>query len=299
MAEDQKTKPKPEKKKAARIDLATLGGLALAMLGILGGLLLEGGKIQDIAQVTAALIVLGGTLGAVMVSMPLEVLKRATKRLVAVFLDSTLPLDSMLEEIIGYATSARKSGLVSLEQAAESIADPFLKKALTLAVDGTDLQEIRNMLMLEIEMEEAHVDAEAKVFEGAGGYAPTIGIIGAVLGLIQVMKNLANIDQVGHGIAVAFVATVYGVGLSNLFFLPAAQKIRARAHAETQRKEMMVEGVSGIVEGLNPKLIRLKLEAYTRGVVATRAKSPKKSKSDAPANASPDPAAARAPGVQA
>ena len=119
------------------------------------------------------------------------------------------------------------------------------------------------MLELEIELEEHHAEAEAKVFECAGGYAPTVGIIGAVLGLIQVMKNLANIDEVGHGIAVAFVATVYGVGMANLFFLPAASKIKARIHAEVQRKELILEGVSGIVEGLNPKLIRIKLEAYS------------------------------------
>jgi chemotaxis protein MotA len=134
-----------------------------------------------------------------------------------------------------------------------------------LAVDGSDLQEIRAMLELEIDMEEAHVEAEAKVFEGAGGYAPTIGIIGAVLGLIQVMKNLADIEEVGHGIAVAFVATVYGVGVSNLFFLPVAQKIKARAHAETKRRLLISEGIAGIVEGLNPKILRSKLEAFTPG----------------------------------
>ena len=144
----------------------------------------------------------------------------------------------------------------------------FLKKALTLAVDGTDLQEIRNMLELEMSLAEHHAEAEAKVYESAGGYAPTVGIIGAVLGLIQVMKNLANIDEVGHGIAVAFVATVYGVAVANLFLLPAANKIKARAHAETQRREMILEGVSGIVEGLNPKLVQAKLEAFARSAPA-------------------------------
>jgi chemotaxis protein MotA len=288
MPTDPTPKNKPEQKNPGRIDFATLAGLALALFAILGGLLLEGGRIGDIAQFTAGLIVLGGTLGAVMVSMPLEVLKRAAKRLVSVVRDSSPPLDGVLEEIIGYATKARKNGLVSLEQDAETVTDPFLRKALTLAVDGTDLQEIRTMLHLEIEMEEARVDAEAKVFEGAGGYSPTIGIIGAVLGLIQVMKNLANIDEVGHGIAVAFVATVYGVALANLFFLPAAQKIRVRAQNETLRKELMVEGVSGIVEGLNPKLIRVKLEAYTRGMESKPAKAAKTGKTETAASAAPD-----------
>ena len=135
------------------------------------------------------------------------------------------------------------------------------------------------MLDLEIDLEEQHAEAEAKVFESAGGYAPTIGIIGAVLGLIQVMKNLANIEEVGHGIAVAFVATVYGVGSANLLFLPVAAKIKARIHAQPQRKELIVEAVAGIVEGLNPKLIRLKLEAYA---LSAPKKRPKEKPGSAP-----------------
>jgi chemotaxis protein MotA len=257
------TKPPVKAKASSTPDIASLAGLVVAFGGILGGLLIEGGRIKDVSQFTAALIVLGGTSGAVMVSTPLRTLIGGLKRLKGVFFDSRIEIDGMIEEVIGFATKARKNGLVSLEQEAFAIEDPFLKKALTLAVDGTDLQEIRKMLELEIGLEEHHAEAEAKVFECAGGYAPTVGIIGAVMGLIQVMKNLANIDEVGHGIAVAFVATVYGVGLANLFLLPAASKIKARIHAETQRKELILEGVAGIVEGLNPKLIRSKLESYS------------------------------------
>lgn len=243
-------------------DVVSFAGLLVALGGILGGLLMEGGRIKDVAQFTAAMIVLGGTGGAVMVSMPLKTLAGGIKRFKGVFFDPKVDFESVMEEVIGFATKARKNGLVSLEQEAFGIESPFLKKALTLAVDGTDLQEIRKMLELEIALEEQHAEAEAKVFECAGGYAPTVGIIGAVMGLIQVMKNLANIDEVGHGIAVSFVATVYGVGLANLFLLPAAAKIKARMHDETHRKEMILEGVAGIVEGLNPKLIRSKLESY-------------------------------------
>ena len=253
---------KKSKSGTGKPDLASVGGLVLALAGILGGLLLEGGKLKDVAQFTAALIVLGGTIGAVLVSTPLSTLKGALRRFTGVFLDTTQPPDALIEELIGYAKQARKQGLVSLEQQALAIEDPFMQKALNLAVDGTDIQEIRKMLELQIELEEHNAESEAKVFECAGGYAPTIGIIGAVLGLIQVMKNLANIDEVGRGIAVAFVATVYGVGSANLFFLPSATKIKARAHCETQRKELILEGVCGIVEGLNPKLIRSKIEAY-------------------------------------
>jgi chemotaxis protein MotA len=257
---------KPGKKGQARIDLASIGGLALAFSGILGGLLIEGGKVKDVVQFTAALIVLGGTIGAVLVSTPLRVLRGAVRRMAGIFLDPSPDYMAATEDVIGYATKARKNGLVSLEHEADLIEDPFLRKALNLAVDGTDLQDIRRMLELEIQVEEQIAEAEARVFEAAGGFAPTVGIIGAVLGLIQVMKNLANIDEVGRGIAVSFVATVYGVGTANLLFLPAASKIKARAHAELQRKELILEGVSGIVEGLNPKLIRAKLEAYSIGV---------------------------------
>lgn len=276
---------KPKKPGAGKPDLATVAGLVLALAGILGGLLLEGGKLKDVAQFTAALIVLGGTTGAVLVSTPLRIIQGALRRFVAVFLDSTQPLDGLLEDLIAYAKQARKQGLVSLEDLAMKIEDPFLQKALTLAVDGTDIQEIRKMLELQIDLEEHHAESEAKVFESAGGYAPTIGIIGAVLGLIQVMKNLANIDEVGRGIAVAFVATVYGVGAANLLFLPAATKIKARAHFETQRKELIIEGVCGIVEGLNPKLIQSKLEAYTHGAPSGNNRKSPAAKAPQPAQA--------------
>ena len=262
------------KKASGGLDLASLAGIVVALGSILGGLVLEGGKIADVAQVTAAMIVLGGTLGAVMVATPPKVLKGSLKRMVGVVKDPVPPIADVLEEVVEYATQARKMGLVSLEESAGQVADPFLRKGLMLAVDGSDLQEIRAMLELEIDIEEARAEAEAKVFESAGGYAPTIGIIGAVMGLIQVMKNLANIDEVGHGIAVAFVATVYGVGLSNLLFLPMAQKIKARAHAESKRRVLITEGIAGIVEGLNPKLLRSKLEAFTIGSGAASGETP-------------------------
>ena len=249
-------------KKSARPDIATIAGLVLATIGILGGLILEGGNIRDVSQITAALIVIGGTFGAVMVSTPIGMLIGAGKRLRSVVMEAPSGRKEVLAEIIEFATKARKNGLVALEDDASKVADPFLKKALNLAVDGTDLQELRAMLELEIEQREHHAEAEAKVFEAAGGFAPTIGIIGAVMGLIQVMKNLSDIDKVGHGIAVSFVATVYGVGLSNLLLLPAANKIKVRAREETGRYEMILEGIIGIVEGMNPKLIAAKLEAF-------------------------------------
>ncbi len=215
-------------KPALRPDLATLGGIALALSGIIGGLVLEKGSIQDIAQTTAAMIVLGGTFGAVLVTTPLPIVLRAFRGLGAVFFERASSASALIEQLIYFAAKARKNGIVSLETEAGTIADPFFKKALNLAVDGTDLQELRKMMEVDIVLGEQSKEAEAKVWEAAGGYSPTIGIIGAVLGLIQVMKHLEDIKEVGHGIAVAFVATVYGVASANIFFLPVANKLRAR-----------------------------------------------------------------------
>jgi chemotaxis protein MotA len=283
-SEGAKAKSGTAKKVGSSPDLASIGGIILAVGGIVGGLLMEGGKIKDISQITAAVIVLGGTLGAVMVSTPMSVLKGAALRLIHVLLDNTQAPDAAIEELIAYATKARKNGLVSLENESLSIQDPFLKKALTLAVDGTDLQEIRNMMQLDMDISDSRAQAEAKVFECGGGYSPTIGIIGAVMGLIQVMKNLANIEEVGHGIAVAFVATVYGVALANILLLPAAAKIKSRIERDTELKELKLEGVIAIVEGLNPKLIRSKLDAF-RYAAPAPAKAGKEKKVSAPAPA--------------
>jgi chemotaxis protein MotA len=266
----------------ARPDLATIGGLLLAIGGIAGGLVLEGGRLQDVAQITSALIVLGGTIGAVMITTPLPVLIRAAKQLGNVFFSTTESLSERVEEIIGFATQARKFGIVSLESRASAISDPFLRKALELAVDGVEPARIRDIMELDIELFEQNADAESKVFESAGGYAPTIGIIGAVLGLIQVMKNLANVDEVGRGIAVAFVATIYGVGSANIFFLPAASKLRARSHAVVRIRELTLEGILGIAEGVNHRLIRIKLEAFLEAAPAPK-KAPKARKISAAA----------------
>jgi chemotaxis protein MotA len=280
----QTSKPKP-KKGGLKPDVATVLGIILALSGILGGLILEKGQISDIVQGTAAMIVLGGTFGAVLITNPLQVVLRAAGGLGKVFMERSSATPEIIDSLIQYATKARKNGIVSLEAEASAIADPFLRKALGLAVDGTDLQEIRKMMETDIVLAEQGMESEAKVWEAAGGYAPTIGIIGAVLGLIQVMKHLEDIKEVGHGIAVAFVATVYGVGISNILFLPMANKIRARIRSATLLQEMTLEGVVGIVEGLNPTLIRLKLNSYD-DQPPPKKKKEKAAKAPAPAKAS-------------
>src|SRR5450432_168670 len=258
MAEPAKpldTKTPSAKKAGFRPDLATFSGIALALAGILGGLILEKGSLQDVVQGTAFMIVVGGTLGAVLITTPLPIVLKAFRGLGSVFLERTDSTAAAIETVIQFATKARKNGIVSLESEAAALTDPFLRKALNLAVDGTDLQELRKMMETDIILAEHAAEAEAKVWESAGGYAPTIGIIGAVMGLIQVMKHLEDIKEVGHGIAVAFVATVYGVGSANILFLPAANKLKARMREATLMKDMTLEGVVGIVEGLHPTLI--------------------------------------------
>ncbi len=261
------------------------------MAGIIGGLLLEKGSISDVAQGTAAMIVLGGTFGAVLVTTPMAIVVRAFRGLGAIFFERADGTAETIDSIIQYAAKARKHGIVSLENEAAGIGDPFLRKALNLAVDGTDMQELRKMMEIDIALSEHAADAEARVWEAAGGYAPTIGIIGAVMGLIQVMKHLEDIKEVGHGIAVAFVATVYGVGLANIFFLPAANKLKARMHASSLLKDMILEGVIGIVEGLNPTLIRMKLEAYQQAPPSKKkAKATVVAQAPAPKGGTPEPA---------
>jgi chemotaxis protein MotA len=244
------------------MDKSSFGGVFLAVGGILLGLILEGGKLAQIIQPTAAIIVFGGTMGAVLLQFPLRVVFQAFRRLGQVFFDRSKNPMTMVSEIVGYAHKARKEGMVSLDKELPNIEDPFLKKSLMLAVDGTEPQEIRKMMELELDNQTEHEEHLPRVFESAGGFAPTIGIIGAVLGLIQVMQHLDDISEVGRGIAVAFVATIYGVGAANLFFLPVAGKIKIRIRQEQVRREMILEGVISILEGMNPRMIDTKLTGF-------------------------------------
>ncbi len=246
----------------SRLDLGTVGGLALAFGGILGGYYLEHGRAADLMGVSAAFIVLGGSLGATLAANPVALVRRALGMLQALLLEPADDSAALVDMLVDFATRARKSGIVALEQDVLSVEDPFLRRSLTLAVDGVDLQELRASVELDMDVAERRMEDVAKVYESAGGFAPTIGIIGAVLGLITVMGKLSDMEKVGQGIAAAFVATIYGVGSANLLFLPAAHKVRLRAAAERERQELILLGVCSIAEGLNPKMIRSRLEAY-------------------------------------
>ena len=247
------------------MDKGSLVGVLIAVGGILAGLLLEGGKLAQIIQPTAAMIVFGGTIGAVMLQFPLSVVLESCKRLGSVFLDSQADPQNLVNEIVGYARKARREGMVSLDRELDNVKEPFLRKSLMLAVDGTEPQELRKMMELELDNQAEHEERIPQVFEAAGGFSPTVGIIGAVLGLIQVMQHLDNINEVGRGIAVAFVATIYGVGAANLLFLPSAGKLKIRIRTELQMQEMMLEGVISILEGLNPRMVETKLQSFLAG----------------------------------
>ena len=245
-----------------KIDIATIIGLVIALLGILGGQALEGGNIHSIMQATAALIVLGGTVGACLVQFPMTAVIDSFKAVKSAFFESKVDHKETIGEIIKFANKARKEGLISLESGIKSASDPFLRRALTMAVDGVEPRVLRETMEMEISnMEEEH-EHSVKFWEAMGGYSPTIGIIGAVLGLIHVMENLSDPSKLGGGIAVAFVATVYGVGLATLVYLPISGKLKMRGKAHTVSKEIMLVGVISILEGENPRLIEDKLKSF-------------------------------------
>jgi chemotaxis protein MotA len=245
-----------------KLDLATLAGLASAFGFILLGNHLEGGHMSSIIQPTAALIVFGGTLGAVLVSFPMDACVKAVKSLKLFFGNRDHDPQGLLNEIVRYAQQARREGIIALEGEVQKAKDPFFKKAVLMVVDGVDSKTLQETLELELAEIDEQGEIPAKVFEAGGGYAPTVGIIGAVLGLIHVMSNLSDIAKVGSGIAVAFVATIYGVGAANLVLLPAANKLKLKHRAQMVIHEMALHGVLAIQQGQNSKLIVDRLSVF-------------------------------------
>ena len=261
-----------------RLDLSTLLGVFAALGGIGLGLALEGGSLTEILQPTAALIVFGGTAGATLVAQPMSVSLRALKSGLRLAFEPKHETQADIELIAELAAEARRGGALAIEKRISDLENPFLKDALQAGVDGVDAPEIRELMEARIENDMRRRHAEASVFECAGGFAPTVGILGAVLGLIQVMKHLEDIDEVGKGIAVAFVATIYGVAIANLFFLPAAKKIMARAEKEAVHHQLLLEGAIRILSRANPRLIRARLECFVDDAPAAPADpSPAKS----------------------
>lgn len=244
------------------MEKASIGGALLAIAGITAGLLLEGGNLGQVLQPTAALIVFGGTLGAVLLQFPLTTVLSAFRSLGSLFSTQIRQDTELIRLLVNFANKARRQGVVSLDSDLASIKDPFLRQTLMLAVDGTEPADLRNIMRVNLESLTEDEERLPAVFEAAGGFSPTTGILGAVLGLIQVMQHLDNIQDVGRGIAVAFVATIYGVGIANLFFLPFAGKMHLRIRSSHRRREMMLEGVIAILEGINPRMLEIKLTGF-------------------------------------
>lgn len=244
------------------MDFLTLAGLIIAFGGIFLGQLLEGGKLSSILQLTAFIIVIGGTTGAVMVQYTLPIFVRSLKMLPWIFLPPKTEPQPIIEQLLEWSNTARKNGLLALEGLLDDVTDPFLQKGLQMLVDGSEPAKIRTTLEVDLDARAEIERQAAKVFESAGGYAPTIGILGAVLGLIHVMENLADPAKLGAGIATAFVATIYGVGSANLLFLPISNKLKSIVHQQNYLREMIIEGLVSIAEGENPKLIEGRLQSF-------------------------------------
>lgn len=244
------------------MDLISLVGLTLGISAIVLGQVLEGGHVQSLIQPTAFFIVVGGTIGAVMLQSPISVFLSGVRMAKWVFFPPRLSKDALMERIDQWSHIARKEGLLALENQAQGLDDPFMAKGLQLLVDGAEPDRLREVLEVEIDSYADQLRMSARIWESAGGYAPTIGILGAVMGLIHVMENLSDPTKLGAGIAVAFVATIYGVGSANLMFLPIGKKLMANIARLVTMREMFVDGLVGIANGDNPRIIESRLQGY-------------------------------------
>lgn len=244
------------------MDILSLVGIIIALGAVVGGNALEGGHVESLLQFTAFVIITGGTVGATLVQTPIPTFLKALKMLLWVFFPPRLSPKDAIAKIVSWSNIARKEGLLGLETIAENEPDEFARKGLQLLVDGSEPETIRSVLEVDLGTKEHYDLQAARVFEGMGGYAPTFGIIGAVMGLIHVMNNLADPSKLGAGIAVAFVATIYGLVMANVFCLPAANKLKSIIHGQVKFREMMIEGIISIAEGENPRNIEAKLQGY-------------------------------------
>jgi chemotaxis protein MotA len=245
-----------------KLDVISIVGILISMAAILGGQFLEGGHIGSLMQVTAFIIVMGGTFGACMLQFTLPVFLDGMRMLRWVVMTPVISLEDVIDQVISWGQAARRGGLLSLEPLMAEMDDPFMRKGVQLLVDGAEPEKLREAMEVDMYAYDEHYRMAAKVWEAAGGYAPTIGILGAVMGLIHVMENLSDPSKLGSGIAVAFVATIYGVGTANLLFLPIANKLKAIIGKEMVKREMVVEGLVSIANGENPRIIETKLRGY-------------------------------------
>lgn len=244
------------------MDWGSLIGIVLALGGILAGQMLEGGKLGSLVQPAAFIIVIVGTIGAVLLQSGWHNFATGLKMAGRVFMPQDDNYASLMHDVTNWSTVARREGLLSLERMIKDVNDPFVAHGLRLIVDGVDPHKLREVLDMEIGAYETQQRLSIKIWEAAGGYAPTIGILGAVLGLIHVMENLSDPSRLGSGIAVAFVATIYGVGFANLVFLPISSKLKAIVNRDVFKHEMLADAFAGIAAGDNPRLIEERMNIY-------------------------------------
>jgi chemotaxis protein MotA len=244
------------------MDSLTLLGLCIGVFAVASGQLIDGGDLTVLLNIPAIVIVFGGTLGAVMVQTPIKTFKHAFKILPWIFLPPYIQDEELKKTVVTWCRKSRRLGILSLEKDIEKTDNPLAKHGLSLVVSGIDKDTIRKILELQVDNKEVVNSQAAKVFESMGGYSPTIGIMGAVLGLIQVMRNLTDPSELGLGIAVAFVATIYGVGLANLIFLPVANKLKYCLYKQLRSDEMLIEGIVAVANGESPNMVDLKMNSY-------------------------------------
>lgn len=244
------------------MDKISIGGLILGLIAIVGGQILEGGHVGSLVQPTALLIVCGGTLGAVLLQHTYPVFMRGVRMVIWVWVPPLIDHKRVIDQISSWSQISRREGLLALETFIGRTKDPFTKRALQMLVDGADPERLRDVLDVEIDTYEEELRQGARIWEAAGGYSPTIGILGAVMGLIHVMENLTDPSKLGAGIAVAFVATIYGVGLANLVYLPIAGKLKYHIGRLVSARVMLVDGLVGIAVGDNPRIIESRLKGY-------------------------------------
>lgn len=246
------------------MDITIWIGIIAGLVAIVGGFLMDGGEFSGLLQFTAALIVFGGTAAAVIISFPKSKLRTIPAALKVAFGREDIPNGRYIKDIVNMATIARRSGVLALERNSMDHPSPFLREGIQLVVDGTDQEQLKQMLSLELDAVEQEYEGYAKVFESAGGYAPTMGIIGTVMGLIHVLSSLTEPTSLGPSIALAFTATLYGVASANLIFLPIASKIKARGELEVHTMELLMHGIIAIQNGENPQLVQRKLSLFDR-----------------------------------
>jgi len=244
------------------MDRLSVIGIVLAIAAITGGSVLKGAGLSGLWSPAAFVIVILGTVASILVQTPIHTFKRALAIFRWVFRPPPSDRRATIAQLVEWSTTARKQGLLGLEQQVQNLQDPFLRKGLQMVVDGVEPESIRQMLEIEMHGQSSRDLAAAKVYEGMGIYAPTLGIIGAVLGLMAVMKNLADPSKLGHGIAAAFTATIYGIGTANLALLPIASKLKGLVNSQTEEREMIVEGLIAIAQGENPRNIEARLSGY-------------------------------------